>query len=83
MRLSALVLIVGLGLTVAAGSNAAPIGPNLGATNPNIVNAVAGCKLGFHPAYYGCAPNRYVLRPYRYIRPYDDVVEEWDEYTYY
>ena len=83
MRLSVLILISGLGLTVAAGANAAPLGPNLATSNPNIVQAVAGCKLGFHPAYYGCAPNRLVYRLYRYVRPYDDVVEEWDEYTYY
>ena len=80
MHPPAVALIAGLAIFAAAGANAAPSVSSTANHNPNIVQAMAGCKLGFHPAYYGCAPNRYV---YRY-RPYPrDYIEEWDEYDYY
>lgn len=80
MRASAIALISGIALFATAGANAAPITTDMVIHKSNIVPVVAGCKYGFHPAYYGCAPNRYTHR----YRPYtSDYIDEWDTYDYY
>ena len=80
MRLMAMSWIASIAVFVAAQATAASLSTETGIHNPNIVPVVAGCRYGFHPAYYGCAPNR---RIYRY-RPYtSDYIEEWDTYEYY
>jgi hypothetical protein len=78
MRLTALRLIVALGIAAvsAVSANAGPMVPNTNSQeSSNIVRVWGGCGWGFHPTYWGgCVPNRYAYyrpywRPY-YWRPY-------------